>query len=124
QVPSRIRLIVNGEAREVGCDPVTRLSETLREELQLTGTKVGCDAGDCGTCTVLLDGRAVCSCMTPTGQAAGRNLTTVEGLATNGELSPLQKAFIAQGAAQCGACTPGMLMAATGLLERNAHPSE
>jgi CO/xanthine dehydrogenase Mo-binding subunit/aerobic-type carbon monoxide dehydrogenase small subunit (CoxS/CutS family) len=117
-------LIVNGVAREVGCDPVTRLSETLREELQLTGTKVGCDAGDCGACTVLLDGRAVCACLTPTAQAAGRNLTTVEGLATNGELSRLQKAFIAQGAAQCGACTPGMLMAATGLLERNAHPTE
>jgi len=117
-------LRVNGAQHTLSVDPLTRLSDALREELQLTGTKVGCDAGDCGACTVLLDGRPVCSCLTSVAQAAGRNVTTVEGLAAGGVLSSLQQAFITQGAAQCGACTPGMLIAATALLESNARPSE
>ena len=119
-----LELRVNGVLRKVNVDPVTRLSEVLREELGLTGTKVGCDAGDCGACTVLLDGRQLCACLTSVAQAAGREVTTVEGLAGPSGLSPLQRAFVAHGAAQCGACTPGMLMAATDLLQRNARPSE
>ncbi|MBL8666482.1 MAG: molybdopterin-dependent oxidoreductase, partial [Rhodospirillales bacterium] len=100
-----------------------RLSQVLREDLGLTGTKVGCDAGDCGACTVLLDGKPVCSCLTPVAQAAGRQITTVEGLA-NGTLTKLQRSFQHHGAAQCGICTPGMLLAATALIERNERPGE
>jgi aerobic-type carbon monoxide dehydrogenase small subunit (CoxS/CutS family) len=96
----------------------------LRDELGLTGTKVGCSAGDCGACTVLLDGRQVCSCLTAVGQVRGRDVVTVEGLADDGKLSDLQIAFQKHGAAQCGICTPGMLMAAADLLERNAKPGE
>ncbi len=119
-----ITLTVNGEPRSLAVDPVTRLSQALRLELGLTGTKVGCDAGDCGACTVLLDGRQVCACLLPVGQAAGRSVTTVEGLATNGALNRLQQAFLDHGAAQCGICTPGMLMAASDLLARNGAPCE
>src|SRR5262245_12736161 len=115
---------VNGSERHVAVHPATRLSEVLREQLGLTGTKVGCDAGDCGACTVLVDGRQVCACLTAAGQVADREVVTVEGLATRDELSPLQRAFLAHGAAQCGACTPGMLMAAAELLRLNASPSE
>ena len=96
----------------------------LREHLGLTGTKVGCDAGDCGACTVLLDGEQVCACLVPLGQVRGRSVTTVEGLAGNGGLSRLQRAFHEHGAAQCGICTPGMLMAASTLLGRPRPPSE
>ena len=115
---------LNGVQRQIDADPVSRLSEVLREQLGLTGTKVGCDAGDCGACTVLLDGRQVCACLTAAGQVAGRDVLTVEGLAMNGKLSALQRAFLAHGAAQCGACTPGMLMAAAELLRVNAAPAE
>jgi aldehyde oxidoreductase len=118
------RLTVNGRAVELRTPPLTRLAHALREELKLTGTKVGCDAGDCGACTVLLDGEQVCACMVPAAQAVGRSVTTVEGLRVNGALSPLQDAFHRHGAAQCGICTPGMLMAATDLLARNPTPSE
>ena len=93
----------------------------LREELGLTGTKVGCDAGDCGACTVLIDGEPVCACLTPAVQATGREVTTVEGLSDE-RLSPLQEAFLRHGAAQCGICTPGMLMAAVSLLDDNTAP--
>jgi aldehyde oxidoreductase len=117
-----IDFTVNGKPVSVG-NPLRRLAHALREDLGLTGTKVGCDAGDCGACTVLLDGAQVCACMVPVGQAAGRAVTTVEGLAANGELSALQRAFHAHGAAQCGICTPGMLMAASDLLRQNAKPS-
>jgi len=96
----------------------------LREGLGLTGTKVGCDAGDCGACTVMLDGQQVCACLTAVAQVDGREVVTVEGLAQRGVLSPLQRAFLKHGAAQCGACTPGMLMAAHSLLEQNTSPSE
>jgi CO/xanthine dehydrogenase Mo-binding subunit/aerobic-type carbon monoxide dehydrogenase small subunit (CoxS/CutS family) len=116
-------LTVNGRTSTVAGAPMRRLSQVLREELRLTGTKVGCDAGDCGACTVLLDGRPVCACLTPVGQAAGRCITTVEGLA-NGVLTKLQRSFHHHGAAQCGICTPGMLLAATALLERDERPAE
>ena len=117
-------LKVNGKRVRVSSPPVTRLADVLRDELGLTGTKIGCNAGDCGACTVLLDGRQVCSCLTALGQAAGREVTTVEGLAKDGRLSVLQDAFQKHGAAQCGICTPGMLMAAADLLARNPKPDE
>ena len=118
-----ITLSVNGEAVEISSPPGQRLSQTLREELNLTGTKVGCDAGDCGACTVLLDGEPVCACLTPTVQASGRDVTTAEGLSKGETLNALQESFLRHGAAQCGICTPGMLMAATALLERQPAPS-
>src|ERR1700704_2685407 len=115
---------VNGRPVSVSSSPVQRLSRVLREELGLTGTKVGCDAGDCGACTVLLDGDPVCACLVAAGQAEGCEVTTVEGLADTNVGARLQQAFLSHGAAQCGACTPGMLVAATALLERNAAPRE
>ena len=118
------RFHVNGRAVEVDAAPASRLTRVLREHLGLTGTKVGCDAGDCGACTVLLDGEQVCACLVPLGQVRGRSVTTVEGLAGNGGLSRLQRAFHEHGAAQCGICTPGMLMAASTLLGRPRPPSE
>jgi len=117
-----LRLIVNGRAYAYAGDPAKRLSDVLREDFGLTGTKVGCNAGDCGACTVLVDGKQVCSCLTAVAQVDGRSLTTVEGLAGNETLSGLQRAFHRHGAAQCGICTPGMLMAAAGLLARNPQP--
>ena len=114
---------VNGSRAAVRVSPVARLSAVLRDELGLTGTKVGCDAGDCGACTVLLDGEPVCACLVPAALAEGSSVTTVEGLG-NGHLSSLQKSFLAHGAAQCGICTPGLLVSAAALLERTAHPSE
>ena len=119
-----VRLTVNGRPAALRSPPASRLAEALRSELGLTGTKIGCDAGDCGACTVLLDGEQVCACMVPVGQAAGRRVTTVEGLARDGTLSDLQAAFLRHGAAQCGICTPGMLMAARDLLDRMPSPSE
>ncbi len=119
-----IALTVNGSAVSVHAPPAARLAHVLRDELGLTGTKVGCDAGDCGACTVLLDGKQVCGCLVSIAQAAGCAVATVEGLAADGRLSALQQAFHRHGAAQCGICTPGMLMAARDLLDRNARPSE
>jgi len=118
-------LRVNGKPVTAQAHPASRLSDVLRDELGLTGTKIGCHAGDCGACTVLLDGQQVCSCIVGLGQCAGRSVTTVEGLAgADGKLNALQQAFHKHGAAQCGICTPGMLMAATDLLARNANPDE
>ncbi len=119
-----LELNVNGKPLQVNSPAVTRLADVLRDELGLTGTKIGCNAGDCGACTVLIDGRQVCSCLTAVGQAAGRQVTTVEGLADEGRLTGLQVAFQKHGAAQCGICTPGMLMAAADLLARNDAPDE
>jgi aldehyde oxidoreductase len=121
-----IELSVNGRVLRVSAPPVQRLSRVLREELGLTGTKVGCDAGDCGACTVLLDGDPVCACLVPLAQAEGHEITTVEGLAqrASGMGAKLQQSFLSHGASQCGACTPGMLVAATALLEKNHSPSE
>jgi aldehyde oxidoreductase len=114
---------VNGRVVRVQGPPVKRLAAVLRDDLGLFGTKIGCNAGDCGACTVLLDGTQVCACMVPLGQVPGRKVTTVEGLAADGSLNELQAAFLRHGAAQCGICTPGMLMAASDLLARNPRPS-
>ena len=120
-----VELRVNDKPVSVTAKPVDRLASVLREHLGLTGTKIGCDAGDCGACTVILDGRAVCACMVPVGRLAGRTVTTVEGLQEqDGTLSRLQKSFLHHGAAQCGICIPGMLVSATALLKRNPAPSE
>ncbi len=116
---------VNGKAVTVSASPSRRLSRLLRDNLGLTGTKVGCDAGDCGACTVLLDGEPVCACLVAAAQVEGCEVTTVEGLSERSPIHDrLQKSFLTYGAAQCGACTPGMLVAATALLERNANPTE
>ena len=120
-----ISFSVNGCAVQVAVSGVRRLSRVLRDDLGLTGTKVGCDAGDCGACTVLLDGKPVCACLTVVGQVAGCEITTVEGLDSRSPLhGRLQQSFLSHGAAQCGACTPGMLVAATALLEKNSSPDE
>ena len=119
-----ISFSVNGKPVVVTSAPLTRLSRVLREELGLTGTKVGCDAGDCGACTVLLDGEPVCACLVAAGQAEGCEITTVEGLSQRESGARLQQSFLEHGAAQCGACTPGMLVAATSLIENNASPTE
>ena len=118
-----VAFTVNGRAVSVTAPPLQRLADALRDDLGLTGTKVGCNAGDCGACTVLLDGEQVCSCMVSLAQAAGRSVETVEGLARNGRLNRLQRAFLRHGAAQCGACTPGMLVAATEVLRTSPRPS-
>jgi len=115
---------LNGRMVRAASGGGARLSDVLRDELGLTGTKVGCSAGDCGACTVTLDGRQVCACLVALGQVEGRQVVTVEGLARGGRLAPLQEAFHRHGAAQCGICTPGMLMAASDLLARNRHPTE
>jgi CO/xanthine dehydrogenase Mo-binding subunit/aerobic-type carbon monoxide dehydrogenase small subunit (CoxS/CutS family) len=120
---ARISFRVNGVPVAVSTSPVRRLSAVLREDLRLTGTKVGCDAGDCGACTVLVDGEPLCACLVPAARIEGSEVRTVEGLA-NGALSRLQASFLANGAAQCGICTPGLLMAATALLERSPSPTE
>src|SRR5712671_4345011 len=120
-----LKLTVNGREVSVVAPPAQRLSRVLREQLGLTGTKIGCDAGDCGACTVLLDGEPVCACLVAVGQVENRSITTVEGLKSRPPLfDRLQEAFLRHGAAQCGACTPGMLVAATALLETNQSPSE
>ncbi|MDP9138509.1 MAG: molybdopterin-dependent oxidoreductase, partial [Pseudomonadota bacterium] len=117
------RFVVNRTAVAVDVPPVKRLADVLRDDLGLTGTKIGCNAGDCGACTVLLDGRQVCACLVSVAQAAGRSVVTVEGLAADGKLSALQESMNRHGAAQCGICTPGMLMAAADLLARKPAPS-
>jgi carbon-monoxide dehydrogenase small subunit len=117
-------LKVNGEAHEVAVYPHWTLLEVLREELGFTGSKEGCGMGACGACTVLVDGEAVLACLTLALSVEGKDVRTVEGLAEGQELSPLQKAFVAHGAIQCGYCTPGMLMSSTAALSKNPHPNE
>lgn len=119
-----IRFTVNGEAREVRVPPMKRLLDVLREELHLTGTKEGCGEGECGSCSVRMNGELVNSCLVPALQAEGTEIQTVEGLARGEELHPLQAAFLEHGGAQCGICTPGMLMAAAQLLDETPHPTE
>ena len=115
---------INGEIYEDEIDVRRTLLEILRENFGLTGTKKGCNEGECGTCTVLLDGKPVASCLVLAVEAQGKSIETVEGLERNGELNRLQQAFIEHGAFQCGFCTPGVLMAAKGLLNENPKPSE
>jgi len=118
-----IRFIVNGESRDVQVLPMKRLLDVLREDLHLTGTKEGCGEGECGSCSVRMNGDLVNSCLVPVLQAEGARVQTVEGLGANGKLHPLQQAFLDCGGAQCGICTPGMLMAATQLPSINPRPS-
>jgi aerobic carbon-monoxide dehydrogenase small subunit len=118
-----ISLRVNSEPRKVLAYPMARLLDVLREELKLTGTKEGCGEGECGSCSVLLDGELVNSCLVPVLQAAGKSITTIEGLGSDAGLHPLQKSFLQCGGAQCGICTPGMIMAALHLLEKCPRPT-
>jgi aerobic carbon-monoxide dehydrogenase small subunit len=118
-----IHLHINGEPQEIAVEPNWTLLETVREAIGYTGLKEGCGTGDCGACSMIVDGRLVTSCLMLAPQADGREVTSVEGLAMNGTLSPVQQAFIDTGGVQCGFCTPGMIMAATVLLESNPKPT-
>ena len=115
---------LNGNAVEFLCDPRQTLLEVLRDELHMTGTKEGCGTGDCGACSITLDGRLVCSCLVLGVEARGKAIQTIEGMASGTKLHPLQQKFLEHAALQCGICTPGMLIAARSLLERNPNPSE
>ena len=119
-----IQLTVNGEEFEVAVEPNRTLLQVLREDLGFTGTKHGCGLGDCGACTVHLDGKPVNSCLVLTVQANGREVLTIEGLAENGKLHPIQQAFVDHGAIQCGFCSPGMILSAKALLDENPRPTE
>jgi aerobic-type carbon monoxide dehydrogenase small subunit (CoxS/CutS family) len=119
-----IRFSVNGAERSVDTDPARPLLDVLREDLGLTGTKYGCGEGQCRSCTVLLDGKPVSSCITPVKAAAGRKILTIEGLSQNGRLHSVQQAFLDEGAMQCGYCVPGMIVRTVSLLESNPHPTD
>ena len=121
---SMITLIVNGRTQQVDADPGTPLLYVLRDHLQLNGAKYGCGLGQCGSCTVMVDGQAVLSCVTPISVLQNRHIKTVEGLGTVADPGPMQRAFIEEQAAQCGFCIPGMMMRAQALLENNASPSQ
>jgi len=123
QVKTILKMTVNGEPVEVAVDPTWTLLRVIREELGLTGTKEGCGIGDCGACTVLMEGKPVNSCLVLALQAEGKEVRTVEGLGTEENLDPLQESFIKYGAVQCGFCTPGMLISARALLDKNPHPT-
>ncbi len=124
--PGKVELkcIVNGEERRFQAHAMDRLLDVLREQMQLTGTKEGCGEGECGACSVLIDGEIVNSCLVPAAQVAGVSIRTIEGVANEDQLHRVQQAFIDYGGAQCGICTPGMVLAAVSLLERNPNPSE
>jgi len=115
---------VNGDCVEFLCETQQTLLEVLRDELRLTGTKEGCGTGDCGACTITLDGRLVCSCLVLGVEAQGKSIQTIEGMASGTDLHPLQRKFLEHAALQCGVCTPGILIAARSLLERNPDPTE
>ena len=119
----KISFQVNGLERELNLPSMKRLLDVLREDLRFTGTKEGCGEGECGACSVILDGEVINSCLVPACQVQGSTILTVEGLARDGRLDPLQQAFLECGGAQCGICTPGMLIAARALLDENAYPS-
>jgi carbon-monoxide dehydrogenase small subunit len=115
---------INGESRTLEVFPMARLLDVLREQLHLTGTKEGCGEGECGACTVIIDGQIVNSCLVPVAQVSGSEITTIEGIAAQNQLHAVQQAFIDHGGAQCGICTPGMVLAAVDLLKRNPKPTE
>ena len=119
-----LRFSVNGEMRSIETHPMARLLDVLREQLHLTGTKEGCGEGECGACSVFINGKIVNSCLVPVAQVEGAEIKTVEGVATDNQLHAVQQAFINCGGAQCGICTPGMVMAAVDLLGRNAKPTD
>ena len=120
----RVQCVINGKAASLETYPMARLLDVLREQAGLTGTKEGCGEGECGACSVEMDGVLVNSCLIPALQAEGATIRTIEGVADAGQLSAVQQAFLAHGGAQCGICTPGMILAAVNLLSRNAKPSE
>jgi len=120
----KLMFTVNGTRREVDCSPTMRLIDLLRDEFGCTGVKEGCGEGDCGACTILLDGENVPSCIMVAGQAAGHEIITIEGVSESGQMSAIQEAFTRAGAIQCGYCTPGMILSAKALLDRNPHPTE
>ena len=124
EAKNRINCIVNGESQSLDAYPMERLLDVLREQLNLTGTKEGCGEGECGACSVVVDGRIVNSCLVPVAQVAGATIKTIEGVASGDQLHDVQQAFIDCGGAQCGICTPGMVLAAVDLLERNPNPNE
>jgi carbon-monoxide dehydrogenase small subunit len=120
----QVNCIVNDETKTFDAHPMARLLDVLRGQLHLTGTKEGCGEGECGACTVLIDGEIVNSCLVPVAQVNGAEITTIEGVASGDQLHAVQQAFIDCGGAQCGICTPGMVLAAVDLLERNPNPTE
>jgi aerobic-type carbon monoxide dehydrogenase small subunit (CoxS/CutS family) len=122
-MPKATELIINGQRSSVNVEPDVPLLSVLRDYLDLTGTKYGCGEGRCGACSVIIDGQLTRSCVTPVAKAADKNITTIEGLAKDGKLHPLQEAFIKSDAMQCAFCTSGMIIAASALLNRNAHPT-
>jgi len=119
-----VTTVVNGDPVEFLCETEQTLLDVLRDELHLTGSKEGCGSGDCGACSVMLDGRLVCSCLVLGAEAEGRSVETIEGMATGDELHPLQRKFLEHAALQCGICTPGFLVAAKALLEKSPDPTE
>jgi carbon-monoxide dehydrogenase small subunit len=120
----RVNCEINGKAMSLEAHPMARLLDVLREQAGLTGTKEGCGEGECGACSIEMDGALVNSCLIPALQADGRKIRTIEGVADAAELSAVQQAFLTHGGAQCGICTPGMVLAASNLLARNSHPTE
>jgi carbon-monoxide dehydrogenase small subunit len=119
-----MKLKINGREYEISSPSGTTLLDVLRYELKLNGTKEGCSTGSCGSCTVIVDGKAVDSCLVLVGEVEGKEVTTIEGLAQQGKLHPIQQAFISEGAVQCGFCTPGMILSAKAFLDSNPHPTE
>ena len=119
-----IEFIINGEKRKVQTTPSKRLLDLIRDDLHLTGTKEGCGKGECGACTIIMNGELVASCLILAPQADGAQITTIEGLSREGKLHPIQQAFVETGAVQCGFCIPGMILAAKKILDNNLHPDE
>lgn len=119
----KVRVVINGISRELDAPPMKRVLDVLREDLGLTGTKEGCGEGECGACSLIVDGEVINSCLVPICQVQGSTIMTVEGLARDGRLDPLQQAFLECGGAQCGICTPGMLIAARALLDSKSNPN-